>query len=68
MARRVHTLVYKVNGRLVEVKAYDSVGVEDAYDVLCRAAMHRIATGGEDLYEPTPREVKDWIIKSGRYI
>lgn len=67
MSRRVHTMVYKVGGRTVEVKAYDSVGVEDAYDVLMRSAMHRIATG-EDLYEPTPREVKDWIIKTNLFI
>lgn len=63
MARQKAVLTYLVNDRKVTVTAMDSVGVEDCYDVLVRAAVHRIVTG-ENLAEPVPREVKDWIIKS----
>jgi hypothetical protein len=55
------------NGRTVTIKAMDAVGPEDAYNVLFRAVVHRIATG-EDVIAPTPREVKDWCIKTNLYI
>jgi len=67
MARQEITLRFKVQQRFAEVKAYDSVGVEDAYDVLIRAALHRIMTR-EDWTEPTPREVKNWIIKTNLFV
>lgn len=67
MARSRAVLSYLVNDRKVTVTAYDSVGVEDCYDVLLKAALHRIATG-ENLAEPVPREVKDWIIKSNLFV
>jgi len=67
MARKEETLKYKVNQRSVEIKAYDTVGVEDAYNVLFRAAFHKQLTS-EDLYEPIPREIKDWIIKTNLVI
>lgn len=67
MARQSVTLRFRVKQRMITVTAYDSVGAEDAYDVLFRAALHRIATG-EDLTEPTPREIKDWIIRTSLYI
>lgn len=67
MARSRAVLSYLVNNRKVTVTAYDSVGVEDCYDVLLKASLHRIATG-ENLAEPVPREVKDWIIKSNLFV
>lgn len=67
MARQKAVLTYLVNDRKVTVTAFDSVGVEDCMDVLMRAAVHRIATG-ENLAEPVPREVKDWIIKSNLFV
>ena len=56
-----------MNQRYAEVSVYDSVGAEDCLDILMRAAMHRIMTG-EDYYEPIPREVKDFIIKTNTHI
>lgn len=67
MARQKAVLTYLVNSRKVTVTAFDSVGVEDCFDVLMRASLHRIATG-ENLAEPVPREVKDWIIKSNLFV
>lgn len=65
--RNVVTLRYQIGERIAEFKAYDTVGVEDSYDVLLQAAMHRIATG-ENLAEPIPREVKDWILKLNLFV
>jgi hypothetical protein len=67
MARQELSLRFRVGTRKVDVKAYDTVGVEDAYSVLFRAAIHRIATG-ESLAEPVPRNVKDWIIKTNLFV
>lgn len=67
MARSKAVLNYLVNKRRVTVTAYDSVGVEDCYNVLIAATLHRIATG-ENLMEPVPREIKDWIIKSNLFV
>lgn len=67
MARSKAVLSYLVNRRKVTVTAYDSVGVEDCYDVLFKAALHRLATG-ENLAEPVPREIKDWILKSNLFV
>ena len=67
MARQETTLRFKLNGRIAEVKAYDSVGVEDAMDILMKASMHRIMTN-EDWTEPTAREVKDFLIKTNLFI
>lgn len=65
--RQKAVLNFMVNDRKVTVTAFDSVGVEDCYDVLVKASIHRIATG-ENLAEPVPREVKDWIIKSNLFV
>ncbi len=67
MARQKAVLNYLVGDRRVTITTYDSVGVEDCYDILTRAALHRIATG-ENLSEPIPREVKDWILKSNLFV
>lgn len=67
MARSKAVIGYLVNNRRVTITAFDSVGVEDCYDVLLKAALHRLATG-ENLAEPVPREVKDWIIRSNLFI
>jgi hypothetical protein len=56
------TLRYQVGGRTVEVRAYDAVGVEDIYSVLLRGVLHRFMTG-EQLIEPVPRDVKDWLLR-----
>lgn len=65
--RTKKTLRYRVGQRIVEVSAYDAVGPEDCYDILMRGAIHRIATG-EDLVDPIPREVKDFIIRQNLVI
>lgn len=71
MARTETSLTFKVRNettnRRVTVKAFDTVGPEDAYNVLFRGALHRLSTG-EDLVEPIPREVKDWIIKTNLFV
>lgn len=67
MARTKLVLNYTVNQRKAIVTAYDSVGVEDCYGVLLRAALHRIMTN-EHLAEPIPRAVKDWIIKQNLFV
>lgn len=67
MPRQKAVLTYLVNDRKATITVYDSVGVEDCVDVLLRAAIHRIRTG-ENLAEPIPREVKDWIIKSNLFV
>lgn len=67
MPRQKAVLNYTVDRRQVTVTAYDSVGVEDCYDVLVRATLHRYATG-ENAAEPIPRTVKDWIIKSNLFV
>ncbi len=58
---------YKVGTRTVEVRAYDSVGVEDAYENQIKGVLHRFATG-EDWLQPVPREVKDWLIRTNLFI
>jgi hypothetical protein len=60
-------LNFMVNDRKVTVTTYDSVGVEDCYEIGLAAALHRVKTG-ERLYEPVPREVKDWILRSNLFI
>jgi hypothetical protein len=60
-------LNFMVNDRKVTVTAFDSVGVEDCYEVGLLAALHRVKTG-ERLYEPVAREVKDWILRSNLFI
>lgn len=67
MARQEVTLKFKVDSRRVEVKAYDQVGVDDAYTMLLRGVLHRYAVG-EDLIQPVPREVKDWMIKQNLFV
>lgn len=67
MARQETTLRIKLGQRYAEVKAYDTVGVEDSMNILMRASMHRIMTN-EDWTEPIPREVKDFIIKTNLFI
>ena len=67
MARQETTLRFRVNERTAEVKAYDSVGVEDVMNVQMRAALHRVMTG-EDWTEPAAREIKDFIIKSNLFV
>jgi len=65
--RQKAVMNFMVNDRKVTVTAFDSVGVEDCYDVLVRASLHRLATG-ESLAEPVPRDVKDWMIKSNLFV
>lgn len=54
---------FKVGGRVVTVSAYDSVGPEDCMSVLLRGTLHQKVTG-EQIVEPIPRNVKDWIIRT----
>lgn len=54
-------------GRTVTIKAMDAVGPEDAYDVQFKAVLHRYVTR-ENAFEPTPREIKDWCVKTNLYV
>lgn len=67
MAREFIELKFKVKDRIVTVRAMDAVGPEDAYEVQFHAVLHRYVTG-EDVVAPTPREIKDWIIKTNLVI
>ena len=67
MTRQSASFKLRLDKRMVEITAYDSVGVEDCFDVLTRAALHRIMTK-EDWTEPIPREIKDFIIKTSLFI
>ena len=71
MARIQTSITFRVRNettnRRVTINAFDTVGVEDAYDVLFRGAIHRLSTG-EDLTDAVPREVKDWIIKTNLFV
>jgi len=60
-------LKYRVGGRVVEIRAFDSVGVEDAYENQIKGVLHRYATG-EDWIQPVPREVKDFIIRTSLFV
>ena len=60
-------LRFKVGQRMVTAKAFDAVGPEDAYDNAMKAVLHRVSTG-EDLWMPTPREVKDFAIRTNLHI
>lgn len=63
MARRQITTTYTVGDRTVTVVAMDAVGPEDVYQNAILATLHRFKTG-EDLLQPTPREVKDFVLKT----
>lgn len=71
MSRKEKALTFRVRNettnRTVTVKAYDTVGPEDAYNILFLGSLHRIATG-EDLVEPVAREIKDWFIRTSLYV
>jgi hypothetical protein len=67
MARQEIELKFKVGERIVTVKAMDSVGPEDLYEVQFRAVLHRYATG-EDVIAPAGRDAKDWIVKNNLVI
>lgn len=67
MPRQEVELKFKVGERLVTVKAMDSVGPEDLYEVQFRAVLHRYATG-EDVTPPAGRDAKDWILKGNLVI
>jgi hypothetical protein len=60
-------LNFKVKQRGVQVKAFDAVGPEDAYDNALRAVLHRYVTS-EDLWMPVPREVKDFFIRTNLFV
>lgn len=67
MAREVVELKYQVGDRIVTVRATDTVGPEDAYEVIMRGVLHRYVTG-EDVVPTIPRDVKDAIIKANLFI
>lgn len=67
--RKLLELKYTVKKRVVTIRAMDQIGPEDAFDVLFKATLHRIATGGkEDLMPPVPRKIKDYMIKTNLFI
>lgn len=53
----------RVGDRIVTVTAYSSITPEDCMEMLLKGSLHQKVTG-EQLVEPIPREVKDWIIRS----
>lgn len=65
--RKELELNYTIHGRSVQVRAMDTVGPDDCFVVLWKATLHRYVTG-EDLMPTIPRDVKDWMIKTGRTI
>jgi hypothetical protein len=65
--RNQATINIQVGNRVVTVKATDSIGPEDCYENAIKAVLHRYITG-EDLLMPTPREVKDWIIRTNLFV
>lgn len=67
MSRRIVELNYNVDGRTATIRAMDSVGPDDCFEMLWRSTLHRYATG-EDLTTPIPRDVKDWMIKTNRFV
>jgi hypothetical protein len=56
------TLTYRVQDRVVTIKAMETVAVEDCYDMLMKSVLHRYNTG-EDATPPISREIKDALIK-----
>lgn len=67
MARNEYQLDLRIDGRHVVVKALDSVGPDDCFEMLHKSVLHRYVTG-EDLTPAIPRDIKDWIIKTGQFI
>lgn len=67
MPRQEVELKFKVGERLITVKAMDSVGPEDLYEVQFRSVLHRYVTG-EDVTAPAGRDSKDWILKGNLVI
>lgn len=45
------------------VRVIETLAVEDIYDMLFRAVLHRFRTG-EDAVRPVPREAKDYLIRT----
>lgn len=65
MSRNEATIKATVGKRTVTVRVMDQIGPEDVYTMLLEATLHRYATlGKEDLVPPTPREVKDFILRT----
>jgi hypothetical protein len=58
---------YKVGNRMVTITATEQVGVEDCYNMLLRAVLHRYVTA-EDVVPPISREIKDAIIRQNQTI
>jgi hypothetical protein len=63
MPRIVAQIRVQSGGRIVTVKASDSIGPEDCYEMLLHGVLHRFVTG-EDVIQPVSREVKDFIIRT----
>lgn len=67
MARQEIELKYRIGSRTITVKAFDTVGPEDAYNVLFRGVLHRYVTG-EDVVPSIGRDIKDALIKQNLVI
>lgn len=67
MAREVVELKYQVGDRTVTVRAMDTVGPEDAYEVILHGVLHRYVTG-EDVVPTIPRDVKDAMLKANLFV
>lgn len=58
---------YLVRNRTATVRFTDRIGVDDCYEVQCRAVMHRIIRD-EEAFPVVPRDVKDWMLRSNHEI
>lgn len=58
------TVVMRSQGRLYTVKMRDKITVEDPYLVMVKAEAFAIAQGEPFNATPTPRTLRDFLIKS----
>ena len=65
--RLIATSKYAVGRRQATVRYMDRIGVDDCFEVQCRAVLHRFAVD-EDAFPVTPRDVKDWMLRRNQEI
>jgi hypothetical protein len=65
--RLIATSKYAVGTRTALVTYTDRIGVDDCFEVQCRAVMHRYITE-EDAFPVVPRDVKAWMLRRNQEI
>ncbi len=63
MPRIITEMKLQVGSRTVAVRAMDSIGPEDCFEVAMLGVLHRYLTG-EDVVAPVARDVKDFMIRT----